>query len=412
MPEFLRLLPPSEALAKLMAQLPAAESVRSEKVATANALNRVLAAPVRAPHPLPPFSRSTVDGYAVRARDTFGASHGLPAYLKLIGEVPMGATAGLEINAAQAAVIHTGGMLPGGADAVVMMEDTQRISDDEIEVHKPLGVGQHVLNVGEDVKEGEIVLEPGTILRPQEIGGLMALGHAQVVVARSPRVGIISTGDEIVDPRQEPQPGQVRDVNSYSLSALVHRAGGVPVLRGLIPDDYEALQDAARRSHEEDDVVVITAGSSASARDITAQVIASLGDPGVLVHGISMRPGKPTILAIAAGVPAIGLPGNPVSALVVAGLFLAPVIRRLLGQSETTLVPTTMARMASNVASEAGREDYLPVKLRSDPEGSVAEPVYGRSNLIFTLVRADGLVRIPPETTGLAAGEQVEVKLF
>jgi len=412
MPEFLRLLPPSEALAKLMAQLPAAESVRSEKVATANALNRVLAAPIRAPHPLPPFSRSTVDGYAVRARDTFGASHGLPAYLKLIGEVPMGASAGLEIDTTQAAIIHTGGMLPEGADAVVMLEDTQRISDDEIEVHKPLGVGQHVLNAGEDVKAGEIVLEPGTTLRPQEIGGLMALGHTQVVVARSPRVGIISTGDEIVDPRQEPRPGQVRDINSYTLSALVLRAGGAPVPRGVIPDDYKALQEAARRSHEEDDVLVITAGSSVSARDITAQVIAALGDPGVLVHGISMRPGKPTILAIADGVPAIGLPGNPVSTLVVAGLFLAPVIRRLLGQSETALVPTTTARMASNVASEAGREDYLPVKLRSDPEGSVAEPVYGRSNLIFTLVRADGLVRIPPQTTGLAAGEQVEVRLF
>ena len=301
MPEFLRLLPPSEALDRLMAHLPSAVPPRSEMVASAQALNRILAAPDRAPHPLPPFSRSTVDGYALRAKDTFGASQSLPAYLKLIGEVSMGAAAGISIDATQAAIIHTGGMLPEGADAVVMLEDTQRLSDDEIEVHKPLGVGQHVLSVGEDVKQDNVVLEAGTALRPQEIGGLMALGITQVSVAQAPRVGILSTGDEIVDPEQEPRPGQVRDVNSYSLSALTQKAGGAPIRRGVIPDQFEALQQAALRSHQEDGVVVITAGSSVSTRDITAQVIASLGDPGVLVHGISMRPGKPTILAIAKG---------------------------------------------------------------------------------------------------------------
>ncbi len=412
MPEFLQLLPPSEALSKLMAHLPAAVPLRSERVASAQALNRVLAAPVRAPHPLPPFARSTVDGYALRAKDTFGASQSMPAYLKLIGEVAMGAPADLTVDAAQASVIHTGGMLPEGADAVVMLEDTQRVSDDEIEVHKPLGIGQHVLNVGEDVKQGEIVLEAGTTLRAQEIGGLTALGFEEVDVAQAPRVGILSTGDEIVPPGQKPQPGQVRDVNSYSLSALVLQAGGVPVRYGVIPDEFEALQEAARRSHKEDDVVVITAGSSVSARDITAQVIASLGDPGVLVHGISMRPGKPTILAVSDGIPVIGLPGNPVSALVVAGLFIAPVIRHLLGTREEALIPTTAARMAVNIASETGREDYLPVSLSPSAEGMLAQPIYGRSNLIFTLVRADGLVRVPPEATGLTAGQQVEVRLF
>jgi molybdopterin molybdotransferase len=412
MPEFLRLIPPAEALSKLMAHLTAEPPLRAESVPTAEALNRVLASPIRAPHPLPPFSRSTVDGYALRAKDTFGASQSLPAYLKLIGEMPMGAAADLTIGSAQAAIIHTGGMLPEGADAVVMLEDTQRISDDEIEVFKPLGIGQHVLNVGEDVKEGEIVLEAGTMLRAQEIGGLMALGFAEVNAAQAPRVGILSTGDEIVAPEQEPQPGQVRDVNSYSLSALILQAGGEPVRYGVIPDQFDTLQEAARRSHKQDDVVVITAGSSVSARDLTAQVIASLGDPGVLVHGISMRPGKPTILAVAEGIPVIGLPGNPVSAMVVAGLFVAPVIRHLLGIGEQALVPTTMAHMAVNIASETGREDYLPVSLSPGPDGMLAQPVYGRSNLIFTLVRADGLVRIPPEATGLAEGQQVEVRLF
>lgn len=412
MPEFLKLVSPTDALALLMAQLPAEMPLRKEMVASENALDRVLASPIRAPHPLPPFKRSTVDGYAVRAKDTFGASQSLPAYLKLVGEAPMGASTDLKIGEAEAVVVHTGGMLPDGSDAVVMLEDTQRISEDEIEVLKPLGVGQHVLDVGEDVGEGEVVLEAGTLLRPQEIGGLMALGIEEVSVAEAPRVGILSTGDEIVDPKQEPNPGQVRDVNSYTLSSLVLKSGGTPIRYDVVPDEFTALEKAARRSHEQNDVVVITAGSSVSARDMTAQVIASLGDPGVLVHGIAMRPGKPTILACVNGIPAIGLPGNPVSALVVGGLFLAPVIRHFLGVRDPAISPSVQARMAANIASETGREDYLPVRLNAGSEGFLAEPVYGRSNLIFTLVRADGLVRIPSEATGLDAGQPVEVLLF
>ncbi len=412
MPEFLHLIPPSEALAALMAHLPARNITSSERIASSEALDRVLAASISAPHPLPPFPRSTVDGYALRAADSFGASSSQPVYLHLVGEIHMGTHTELEIQAGQAAVIHTGGMLPEGADAVVMLEDTQIVSETEIEVLKALGVGQHVIPTGEDVKPGEIVLEEGTRLRPQDIGGLIALGITEVPVVQAPRVGILATGDEIVAPEESPQLGQVRDVNSYTLSALVRLAGGLPVRRGVIPDDYETLQQAAHRSHQEDDVVVIAAGSSVSERDITAQVLASLGEPGVLVHGVSMRPGKPTILAVADGVPVMGLPGNPVSALVTAGLFLNPVVRYVSGVRGPALAPTLTARLSTNIASETGREDYLPVKLRITPEGTVAEPVYGRSNLIFTLVRADGLVCIPAEATGLTANQQVEVRLF
>ncbi|MGD8813214.1 MAG: molybdopterin-binding protein [Anaerolineales bacterium] len=412
MPEFLRLVSPSEALATFMAHLPAPQYAKSEIVKSSEALNRVLAAPVSAPHPLPPFPRSTVDGYALRAANTYGASPSQPVYLKLIGEVLMGTTTELEIAPEQAAIIHTGGMLPKGADAVVMLEDTQKVGEAEIEVLKALGVGQHVLSKGEDVKAGETVIEEGTRLRSQEIGGLLALGVTEVPVTPTPKVGILATGDEIVSPEEEPLPGQIRDVNSYTLSALVKMAGGIPIRHGVIPDQYEALQEAAQRSHQEDDVVVIAAGSSVSERDITAKVLASLGEPGVLVHGVSMRPGKPTILAVADGVPVLGLPGNPISALVTAGLFLNPVVRHLSGLYQPELVPTLTAKMTTNVASETGREDYLPVSLQITPEGTLAEPVYGRSNLIFTLVRADGLVRIPTEATGLTAGQEVEVRLF
>jgi molybdopterin molybdotransferase len=411
MPEFLKVVPPSDALHRLLESMPSDLSLAAEPISTAEALDRVLSKPVTAPHALPPFPRSTVDGFAVRAADTFGASAALPAYLKLVGEILMGRQAEVDVGAGQTAQVPTGGMIPGGADAVVMIEDTQRAQPDEIEVLKPASVGQNVLQVGEDVKAGDIVVERGTRLRPQEIGGLIALGIVKVDVFRRPSVGILSTGDEIVSPETEPGPGQVRDVNSYTLASLVARAGGIPVRRGITPDRFEALLAAATLAHKQDDMLIITAGSSVSARDVTAEVLQRLGSPGVLVHGVSIKPGKPTILAIADGKPVVGLPGNPVSALIVAGLFVTPLVRRLAGVSGPQLTPTLRARLSTNIASIAGREDYVPVRLVVTPEGLQAEPVYGRSNLIFTLVRADGVVVIPPATTGLAVNAEVEVRL-
>jgi len=412
MPEFLHLLTSSEALDRFLKAVPESTRTAAEQIAVLEALNRVLFEPVTAPHPLPPFPRSTHDGYAVRAADTYGASPGLPAYLNLIGEIHMGVPAELVTGPNQSALIHTGGMIPDGADAVVMIEDTQVVREGEIEVLKPVAVGQNVLIEGEDVKIGETVLEAGTQIRPQEIGGMLALGVTDINVARRPRVGILSTGDEIVAPDEDVRAGQVRDVNTYTLSALVSRAGGEPVTRGIIPDRYDALFEATKQAHAEDDIVVITAGSSVSARDITVDVLDAFGEPGVLVHGIAIKPGKPTILAVADGVPMIGLPGNPVSALVVAGLFIVPLIKMLMGMERPALVPKVSAQISINVASEAGREDYLPVRLHITEDGLMAEPIFGRSNLIFTLVRADGLVRIPPEATGLSVGTEVEVRLF
>jgi len=412
MPEFLRLLTPKVALDQFLQACPANVDRKSEVIPTSEALGRILAHAVIAKEPLPPFSRSTVDGYAVRASDTHGASPSLPAYLKLVGEIPMGEKAVAHINPTQAVSIHTGGMIPPGADAVVMIENTQLVKEDEIEVLKPVAEGENVLQLGEDVQVGETVIHSGRRLRPQEIGGLMALGVTEASVVSQPRVGILSTGDELISPWEVPLQGQIRDINSYTLSSLVQKTGGVPVVRGIVPDRYEDLLLAAKKARQEDDIVVITAGSSVSTHDQTAKVIQQLGVPGVLVHGISIRPGKPTILAVVDGVPFIGLPGNPVSALVVAGLFLVPVIRWLLGVQEEELKPQVQAKLTLNIASETGREDYLPVKLIQGEAGWLAEPVFGRSNLIFTLVRADGLVRIPPEATGLQADSLVYVQLF
>jgi molybdopterin molybdotransferase len=414
MPEFLTLVPPDEALHRLLDQL--TFRPEPEEVETLEALGRVVLSPILALHPLPAFDRSAVDGYAVRAADTYGASESLPAYLKLAGEVRMGSAPEFALGPGQAALIHTGGMLPTGADAVVMVEYSQQSRPEEVEIFRAVGVAENVLKTGEDVSAGQEVIPAGSRLGPAEIGGLMALGSLRVTVSRQPGIGILSSGDEVVAPHEPLQPGQVHDINSYSLSALIEQAGGRPVRYGIVPDSAEALSEAAARAVRECDLLVITAGSSASARDLTAQVIAGLGEPGVLVHGVNVRPGKPTILgACRRGdqvKAVIGLPGNPVSALVIAGLFVVPVINRLLGLSRPRPAAQVQARLTLNLASQAGREDWIPVRLLAAEAGYLAEPVFGKSNLIFTLARADGLLRIHPDATGLSAGELVSVTLF
>ncbi|NLG99254.1 MAG: molybdopterin molybdenumtransferase MoeA [Chloroflexi bacterium] len=411
MPEFLELLPPSEALGLLMDRLPPV-TLAEEEIDTIRALGRVTARPVISPEPLPGFSRSTVDGYAVRARDTFGASDSLPAYLALVGEVPMGASPGFSIGRGQAALIHTGGMLPDGADAVVMLEYTQAARPGEVEMLRAVAPGENVLQAGEDVAAGQVVIPAGVRLRPAEIGGLMALGILRVAVVQPPRVAILSSGDEVVDPAKPAAPGQVRDVNSYTLSALVEQHGGCPVRYGIIADSREAMRAALRSALDACDMVVITAGSSASTRDLTAEVIDEMGEPGVLVHGVNVKPGKPTILAVCGAKPVIGLPGNPVSALVIAGLFVVPVVERLMGLSQGRVRPVVSARLAVNLPSQAGREDRVPVKLAYENGVYRADPIFYKSNLIFSLVQADGMVYIPTAATGLEAGSEVLVELL
>jgi len=448
MPEFLTLLPPDAARDLLLSHLASRQPITdSESIDVSASLGRVLAEDIIAPQPLPDFQRTTVDGYAVRAGDTFGATDSLPAYLTLVGEVPMGDAPAFEINVGQCALIHTGGMLPNGADAVVMLEFTQTIVgagspcselvdqtgrenlaptplQNEIEIFRAVADGENLIRIGEDVAQGQTVLSKGTLIRPAEVGGLLALGITSVKVAKKIRVGLISTGDEVIDPSQTPRPGQVRDINSYTLGALVEKSGGVAKRYGIISDQLQALKDASARALSECDVVVITAGSSASTRDMTADVIRWLGEPGVLVHGINTRPGKPTILGVCNGKAVIGLPGNPVSALVNGYLFVVPVIEKLLGAIPKPRA-TVQAKLTVNLPSQAGREDWWPVKLIENrksktlaPHASAsvenydAEPIFGKSNLIFTLANADGLLRIHPDATGLSAGEIVEVVLL
>jgi molybdopterin molybdotransferase len=410
MPEFLKLIPIEQALQILLSNMHV--KVSRDRVQALNALGRVTAESIYSPISLPPFPRSTVDGYAVRASDTFGASESLPAYLRVNGEIQMGSSAGFDINPGETGLIHTGGMLPDSCDAVVMIEYTQQVSVDTVEILRSVAVGENIIKVGEDVQPGQEVISSGVRIRPAEIGGLAAIGVLELEVAKKPIVGIISSGDEVISPESRLLPGQVRDSNSYSLSALIDQAGGIPRRYGIFPDQFERLEAIATRALGECDMLVITAGSSASARDLTSRVINTLGSPGVLVHGVNIKPGKPTILAVCNQKVVIGLPGNPVSALVIAGLFVVPAVESLLGLTNVGVRTRLYARLSTNVPSQAGREDWVAARLYSDVSGYQVDPIFSKSNLIFSLVRANSMIRVPPDATGLSAGDLVEVQLL
>jgi len=407
--EFFNVLPPEAALAALLKHVRPA--LQTESLKTHLALDRVAAAAVRSPSALPAFPRATMDGYALRAMDSFGASAGLPAYLTLVGEVPMGRAVQITVGPGEAAIVHTGGMIPDGTDAVVMIENTQVSREGEIEVVKAVAVGENVLKIGEDVRAGDQVLPAGHWLRPQDVGGLQALGITEIQVVKRPRVAILATGDEVVPPDQPAGPGQVRDINSYTVDGLVRRSGGEPVHCGIIRDNFEALSAATRSALIENDALVLSAGSSVSVRDLTSRVIDGLGEPGILVHGVAVKPGKPTILAAAQGKPILGLPGNPVSAMIIADLFLTPALYHLMGCTNPPRRGWLRARLARNLDSEAGREDYVPARLEERDGDLWAEPVFGKSNLIFTLVHAHGVIKIPMNASGIAEGEWVDVRL-
>lgn len=411
MPEFFQLISPDEARQRILQHVQPLN--QTERTPTEQAVGRVIAESVKSPQILPEFRRSTVDGYAVIAHDTHGSSESLPAYLRLVGEVPMGRQADLALKPGEVALVHTGGMLPNGADAVVMIENTHLTGESEVEVRRPAAHGENVINPGEDINPGDLIVEMGHRLRPQDVGGLLAVGITEVAVSRRPRVAIFATGDEVIPPGQATQIGQVRDINSFVVAALVEQAGGIALRGDILPDDWDVLLGSARRAVREDgaDMLVLSAGSSVSVRDMTADVFNQLGQPGVLVHGIATKPGKPTILAVGDGVPLIGLPGNPVSAMVQFMMVAVPIIYRLQG-ADLPRSLTVRARLMTNLASAAGREDYVPTRLVEQGGELWADPIFFKSNLIFTMVRADGLLKIPLDKTGLEAGEVVEVRVF
>ena len=409
-PEFFQVTPVADALRQLEARWQPDPGY--ETMATADALDRILAADVVSPEQVPAFRKSTVDGYALRAADTFGASQSLPVFLNVRGELKMGEAPALDVGLGEALLIHTGGMLPASADAVVMIEHTQASGAAEIEVLRAAAPGENVIQAGEDVGQGETMLPCRHRLRPQDIGALLAVGITSVDALCRPRIGILSCGDELLPPEADSTPpGKVRDINAYTLSALAQQLGAKPLRLGIASDDFADYQRRAGDGFEACDILLLSAGSSVSARDYTRDVIAGLGQPGVLQHGLATKPGKPTIIAVCENKPVIGLPGNPVSALLVARQLLPRLVARHGGQPLAS-PRFVSARLTQRVASVTGREDWLPVRLSDDAGGTLAQPIFGKSNLIFTLVAADGLLRIPLNTGGYDAGSLVEIERF
>jgi molybdopterin molybdotransferase len=406
--DFSKVKPPSDALAALLAAATPVE--RTETVPLHLARGRVLDRSIVATETIPQFRRALMDGFAVRAADTEGASEATPARLRLTGEVLMGTRPEASVGPGDALRIHTGAMLPAGADAVVMLEDTTEAGD-EVAVLAAAPLGDNVLLPGEDIEAGAVAIAGGTRLDVAALGGLATLGYATVDVRARPRIAILSTGDEVVPVDASPRAAQVRDVNGVTVAATIEAAGGVALHGGIVPDDMSALTARARAALAGADALVISAGSSVSHRDITARVIALLGAPGILAHGIAIRPGKPTIVAFCDGKPVIGLPGNPASATVVAWRIVRPLVRMLGGERATgaEYEGTLDALLATDLPSRAGREDYVPCRLDYAGDAPRAMPLLDVSNLIFTLVRSDGLAIVPFERERLSAGERVRV---
>jgi molybdopterin molybdotransferase len=409
MKELLQTVTIAEALSRLREHI-TPEPMPSRGVSFKDALGCTLAADVHSPGDLPPAPRSTVDGYAVRAEDTFGASPSNPTYLNPVGVIAMGEAPAGDIAAEETMTIYTGGVLPPSANAVVMIEHALTLDTGYVEIHRQVAPGENVVQSGEDAKRGEVALAAGTRIRSQEIGYLAALGVTEVSVRRKPRVTILSTGNEIVEPEATPQPGQMRDVNTWTLAALAEECGAEAIVKGIVADDFATLSDVFRQRLDEAEVIVISGGSSKGAHDVVADVINSAGEPGVFVHGVSMKPGKPVIIGVVKGKACYGLPGHPISAMLAFRLFVEPAIRQLLG-AQVTPQPTLRARLSAKIPSASGRDDFVRVTLREEDGQLLADPVYGKSGLISLMVRTDGFVHVPATKEGLAEGEWVEVSL-
>ena len=380
-----------------------------EAVPLSAALGRVLALDVTADAHVPDFHRSTVDGYAVRAADTFGCSDALPAQLVLAGEVRMGEGAGLCLAPGRCAAVPTGGEVPRGADAVQMLELCEDYGDGTIGILKSVAPGHNMIFRGDDVKPGDLVLPAGRRLEPQDIGALAALGMTSVPVVPRLRVGVISTGDELVPPEQIPAIGQVRDVNGPLVCALLEQAGVLPRFYGIVPDQEDCLTRTMEQGLTECDAVILSGGSSVGEKDAAYRVMSALGK--VLFHGVAMKPGKPTLLGrTAAGKAIVGLPGHPVAALFCTHIFVRALLARLEGRSLRRRQVT--ARLTEGVSANHGRAQYSGALLREGAQGLEALPIRGKSGLITALAGADGYFCIPRDCEGLPAGAQVLVNIF
>ncbi|TES90125.1 MAG: molybdopterin molybdotransferase MoeA [Candidatus Cloacimonadota bacterium] len=380
-----------------------------ERIKTKHSLGRISGCNVVSPCDVPNFDRSTMDGYAVIAEDTFGATEETPISLTLQGEVIMGCETKERMQKGETIAIPTGGMLPQGANAVVMIERTKK-TERNILVKKSVAPMGNVVMKGSDIKKGDKLLDVGRRIRAQDIGVLFACGITEIDVFKKPLVSIISTGDELVPSEKEPKLGEIRGINTYTLYTLTEKYGGEPVDFGIVKDSMSKLNESIKEGLSQSDIIVISGGSSVGTKDITLDCISSFDDSKILTNGLALKPGKPTILAMINNKPVLGLPGHPVSCMVIFYLIVRPLIFRMLSYKEGFEDKTIIkAKISQNIPSVSGREEYIRVSLKDKNGEMFAEPVPGGSSIISSLSKSDGLVRIDLESEGIEKGKMVDV---
>lgn len=407
------LIPVGEALSILLKQLEDI-NIEIERIPLTESFDRVLAEPLISPEDLPGQPRSTMDGFAVRATDTFGASETMPCYLNITGEVKMGEAPTGEVQKGCCHKIPTGGLIPKGADSVVMFEHTVPVDDTMIEIVKSVGAGTNLIQKGEDIAREKLALAGGHLLRPQDIGLLAGLGIGEVTVTKKVKVGILSTGDEIIPHTEVPKPGQIRNINSLALAGLVRRGGAIYSDYGIVSDQEDIFLPAMKKAVKENDIVLFSGGSSVGVRDLGEQVVEALGPPGILVHGVTLKPGKPVLIGLSGTTPIFGLPGHPVSAMVCFDFFVQPAIEKLSGRTsnQDLPAPSVTARLARNINSAPGRLDVVRVQLIKKDQTWRAEPVLGKSGSISTLSRAHGYFLVDEDSQGITENSVIKVYLF
>ncbi|MFO7815198.1 MAG: molybdopterin molybdotransferase MoeA [Halanaerobiales bacterium] len=394
-------------------------NLKKEMVNFENSINRVLADEIIASVNLPSFNRSTVDGYAVRSRDIQGVSESLPAYLDLIGEVVMGKVTKLLVQEGEAVYIPTGGMLPEGADCVVMVEHTEKISEKLVECHSSVGVGENIIKKGEEIEKGELIFNQGHRIKPRDMGALAGLGYTNVKVNEKPKIIIISTGDELIPPGKKLKFGQIRDINTHTISSLLKETGVEVIKAGIIEDTYSKLKQSIK-DHLDADLILVSGGSSAGIKDITVDVIDKLGKPGVLIHGLKVKPGKPTILGQIDKTPIMGLPGHPGSAWMITNKFVKPFVKIIGGEYDVNEIENEIKKdlikqsgvLNRNLSSKRGREETVPVKIIEKDGKIYADPILGKSSFMRIFIESKGYIEIESENEGLKKGTDVEIIYF
>jgi molybdenum cofactor synthesis domain-containing protein len=386
-------------------------SLPSETISLQGSLNRILAEDVGADASVPAFEKSAMDGYAVVAEDTFGSSQTNPSLLKLVGESKIGELPTKTLRKGETIVIATGAPVPQGANAVVMVENTKRLDTGDVEMYAAVTPGENISHIGEDVKQGTVVLERGRKLKPPDLGLLVALGRETVSVVRRPKVAILSTGNEVSESGPVTS-GRIVDVNRPVLMAMVEECGGVPLDLGIAKDDAEEISKKLKRGLTSADLVLVTAGTSVGKGDLVPDVINALGKPGMLVHGIAMRPSLPTGLAVVNGKPIVSLPGLPVSAMIAFSTFVQPLILRMLG-TEQDPQPKIRARATKRIVGVPGFRTFIRVLVREKEGKLFVDPLRAPgSGILTTLTRANGMVVVPENVEGYDEGAEVEVQLF